>query len=269
MKLIRHLSANGPAYAALQPDGSALRVTGTLVDGFTLTDQPVEAGLLLAPVEPVTIMGIGLNYRRHADELGRVVLERPMLFMKSVNTVQRPGAPIEVPCTLPSHEVDYEGELAVVIGTRCKNVTRADALAHVFGYTVANDITARDWQFKLGGGQFCQGKSFDTFCPLGPVLITADELPDPSALGLRTYVNGELRQDGNTRDMLFDVPALIAFLSASKTLLPGTIILTGTPEGVGHTSRPPVYLKAGDTIRVEIEKIGVLTNPVINETAAR
>lgn len=267
MKIIRHMTSFGPACAALQSDGSARLITGSLAEGFNLTDRIVIPGPLLAPLEPSQILGIGLNYRKHAEELGRGVLERPLLFMKSLNTVQHPDGPIEIPRTLSSDEIDYEGELAVVIGTRCKNATRATALSHVFGYTIANDISARDWQFKLGGGQFCQGKGFDTFCPLGPFLLTADELPDPSALGLRTYVNGMLRQDGNTRDMLFDVPALIEFLSASKTLLPGTVILTGTPEGVGHSLRPPVYLVAGDKISVEIDKLGMLTNMVVNETA--
>ncbi|MEY4488783.1 MAG: hypothetical protein RIQ79_1291 [Verrucomicrobiota bacterium] len=265
MKIIRHLSASGPAYAVLQPDGTALAATGALLDGLHVTEEKITPGPLLAPLEPSTILGIGLNYRKHAEELGRDVLNRPLLFLKSLNTVQHPGGVIELPRTLASEAVDYEGELAVVIGKACKNATRENALDYVLGYMIANDISARDWQFKLGGGQFCQGKSFDTFCPLGPFLLTKDELPDPATLRLRTTVNGVLRQDGHTRDMLFDVPALIEFLSASKTLLPGTVILTGTPDGVGHSLKPPVYLKAGDTVSVEIEHLGVLTNTVVEE----
>jgi len=268
MKIIRHLSVTGPAHAVLQSDGTARVATGSLLEGLHVTAETVTPGPLLAPVEPTTILGIGLNYRKHAEELGRDVLSRPLLFIKSLNTVQHPGGVIELPRTLASEAVDYEGELAVVIGKSCKNATRANALDFVFGYTIANDISARDWQFKLGGGQFCQGKSFDTFCPLGPFLLTKDELPDPATLRLRTTVNGEPRQDGHTRDMLFDVPALIEFLSASKTLLPGTVILTGTPDGVGHSLKPSVYLKAGDTISVEIERLGVLTNTVIDEPMA-
>lgn len=268
MKIIRHLTDAGPAFAILLPDGTARAATGTLFSGLHITDQTVTPGPLLAPLEPTTILGIGLNYRKHADELGRDVLKHPLLFLKNLATVQHPGGAIELPRTLASDAVDYEGELAVVIGKACKNATRANALDFVFGYTIANDISARDWQFKLGGGQFCQGKSFDTFCPLGPFLLTKDELPDPSDLRLRTTVNGELRQDGHTRDMLFDVPALIVFLSASKTLLPGTVILTGTPDGVGYSLKPPVYMKAGDTISVEIENLGVLTNTVIDEPHA-
>ena len=265
MKLIRFRTVSSVAYAAIQKDGTALLVTGSLATGFLQTTETVVPGELLTPIEPTAILGIGLNYRKHAEELGRAVLERPLLFMKSLNTLQHPGGVIELPRTLPSDAVDYEGELAVIIGKPCKNATRANALDYVFGYTVANDISARDWQFKLGGGQFCQGKSFDTFCPLGPCLVTADEIPDPSVLVLRTTVNGELRQSGSTSAMLFDVPALIEFLSASKTLLPGTVILTGTPEGVGHSLTPPAYLKAGDVLSVEIVGIGTLTNTVINE----
>jgi 2-keto-4-pentenoate hydratase/2-oxohepta-3-ene-1,7-dioic acid hydratase in catechol pathway len=179
--------------------------------------------------------------------------------------VQNPGDPIEIAVKLASHETDYECELAVVIGRRCKNVSRAHALDYVLGYTCANDVSARDWQIKWGGSQFSQGKSFDTFCPLGPVLVTRDEIPHPNQLRIKTVLNGEVMQDWSTDDMVFDVPTLIEFLSGSKTLLPGTVILTGTPHGVGFARKPPVYLKAGDTVSIEIEKIGTLTNPVINE----
>jgi 2-keto-4-pentenoate hydratase/2-oxohepta-3-ene-1,7-dioic acid hydratase in catechol pathway len=267
MRIIRHLAASVPAYAALQPDGSAREVLGAPFGPFVATDRAVRPGKLLAPVSPVNILAIGLNYRRHAEEGGRGVPERPMLFIKSTNSLQNPGDPIELPRRLPSHEVDFECELAVVIGSACKNATRASALDHVLGYTAANDVSARDWQFKLNGGQFCQGKSFDTFCPLGPVLVTRDELPNPNGLRIRTVLNGQAMQDWSTSDMVFDVPALIEFLSGSKTLLPGTVILTGTPQGVGHARKPPVYLKAGDTVTVEIEGIGSLTNPVIDEPA--
>jgi 2-keto-4-pentenoate hydratase/2-oxohepta-3-ene-1,7-dioic acid hydratase in catechol pathway len=153
-----------------------------------------------------------------------------------------------------------------VIGKKCKNATRANALDFVLGYTCANDVSARDWQNRLGGGQFCQGKSFDTFCPLGPVLVTRDEIPNPNNLKIRTILNGQAMQDWNTNDMVFDVPALIEFLSGSKTLLPGTVILTGTPHGVGFARKPPVFLKAGDRVTIEIEGIGALTNQVVDET---
>jgi 2-keto-4-pentenoate hydratase/2-oxohepta-3-ene-1,7-dioic acid hydratase in catechol pathway len=265
MKIIRHLTSRGPAYAALSTDGTAHEIEGDLFDDYLLTDRVVSVGTLLSPVPAGAIFGVGLNYQKHADELGRVVQTHPLIFIKSPNALQHPGAPVELPRTLPSHAVDYEGELAVIIGRACKNVSKAEALDYVLGYTCANDVSARDWQFVLGGGQFCQGKSFDTFCPLGPVLVTPDELPYPGNLRVITRVNGELRQDGNTCQMIFDVAELISFLSSSKTLLPGTIILTGSPDGVGHTLKPPVYLQAGDVVSVEIEQIGVLTSPVIDE----
>ena len=265
MRIIRHLSPGGPAYAALQPDGSAREIEGDLFGEHRVTGRAVRPGKLLAPLVPVNILAIGLNYARHAEEGGRGVPERPILFLKSTSSVQNPGDPIELPVKLASREVDYECELAVVIGKRCKNATRAGALDHVFGYTCANDVSARDWQNRLGGGQFCQGKSFDTFCPLGPVLVTRDEIPEPNDLRIRTILNGQVMQDWTTKDMIFGVAALIEFLSGSKTLLPGTVILTGTPHGVGFARRPPVYLKPGDTVSIEIEKIGTLTNPVANE----
>jgi 2-keto-4-pentenoate hydratase/2-oxohepta-3-ene-1,7-dioic acid hydratase in catechol pathway len=266
MKIIRHFGSAGPAYAALQEDGSAREITGDLFGSFRAMDRVIKPGKLLAPFAPVNILAIGLNYRKHAEEGGKGVPERPMLFLKGTNTVQNPGDPIELPRKLASHEVDYECELAVVIGKKCKNATRANALDFVLGYTCANDVSARDWQNRLGGGQFCQGKSFDTFCPLGPVLVTRDEIPNPNDLKIRTILNGQAMQDWNTNDMVFDVPALIEFLSGSKTLLPGTVILTGTPHGVGFARKPPVFLKAGDNITIEIEKIGALTNPVVDET---
>ncbi len=265
MKIIRHLTPAGPAYAALQPDGTAREITGDLLGAFRVTDRPVTPGKLLAPVVPANILCIGLNYKKHAAESNSPLPAHPVLFLKGTASLQNPGDPIEIPEKLPSTRVDYECELAVVIGRRCKNVSRAQALEYVLGYTCGNDVSARDWQRDGGGGQWCQGKGFDTFCPLGPVLVTPDEIPNPNALRIRTILNGETMQDWNTDDMIFDVPAIIEFLSASKTLLPGTVILTGTPHGVGFARKPPVWLKAGDTVSIEIEKIGTLTNPVINE----
>lgn len=269
MKLIRHLTSSGPAYASLQPDGTALALEGDPFSpgGLRPTGRVVALGERLAPIIPNNIIGIGLNYRAHATEMGRPLPTFPMIFVKTTNVVQDPGGPIVLPRSAnASHEVDYECELAVVIGRAAKNVPRERALDYVLGYTAANDVSARDWQFKWGGGQFCQGKGFDTFCPLGPVLVTADEIPDPGKLDIRTIVNGEIRQNSNTSDLIFDVPALIAFLSASKTLLPGTVILTGTPGGVGAAFNPPRFLQPGDTVTVELERIGALTNPVVAET---
>jgi 2-keto-4-pentenoate hydratase/2-oxohepta-3-ene-1,7-dioic acid hydratase in catechol pathway len=155
--------------------------------------------------------------------------------------------------------------LAVVIGKECKNVTADDALDYVLGYSCANDVSARDWQLKFGGGQWLRGKAFDTFCPLGPVLTTADEIPDPNDLEIKTTLNGDVVQDWNTSDMIFSVRQLVSFLSGSTTLAPGTVILTGTPHGVGMAAKPPRWLRPGDRVTVEIERIGKLTNPVVLE----
>ncbi len=265
MKIIRHLTPTGPAYAALQSDGSAREITGDLYGDFHVTDRVVKPGKLLAPVAPTIILCIGLNYKKHAAESGNQPPKHPVLFIKNTASLQNPGDPIELPVKLPSTKVDYECELAVVIGKRCKNVSKADALNYVLGYTCGNDVSARDWQRDFGGGQWCQAKAFDTFCPLGPVLVLKDEIPNPNTLRIRTILNGQTMQDWNTDDMIFDVPTLIEFLSGSKTLLPGTVIMTGTPHGVGFARNPPVWLKAGDTVTIDIEKIGALTNPVINE----
>ena len=265
MHLIRHLTQAGPAYAALQPDGSGRVIAGDIFGDFQVTEESITPGKRLAPLQPVNILCIGLNYARHAAEGGKPPPERPVLFIKNTAAVQNPGDPIELPRRQPSTMVDYECELAVVIGRRCKNVTKAQALDYVLGYTCANDVSARDWQRSLGGGQWCHAKSFDTFCPLGPVLVTRDEIPQPNNLRIKTVLNGQTMQDWTTADMVFDVPTLIEFLSASKTLLPGTVILTGTPHGVGFARTPPVWLKAGDTVSIEIEQIGTLTSPVVDE----
>ena len=265
MKLIRQLTPAGPAYAALQPDGSARAVEGDLLGEWRVTDKTVILGQRLAPIAPATIICIGLNYAKHAAEGGKPPPERPVWFMKLPGAVQNPGDPIRLPAKQPSAKVDYEAELAIVLGKECRNATRATALDFVLGYTCANDVSARDWQRDWGGGQWNHAKSFDTFCPLGPVLVTKDEIPQPNALRLRSILNGTVMQDSSTADMIFGVLAIIEFLSADKTLPAGTLILTGTPEGVGFARTPPVWLKPGDTIAVEIEGIGTLTNPVVDE----
>jgi len=266
MKIIRYQDSRGNiGHGALQTDGTALKLAGNIFESPKLTGEKADVAKLLAPVEPATIICIGLNYRRHAQETNAKIPEFPVVFFKGLNTLQHPGEPILLPTHLKSNEVDYECELAIVIGKRGKNVSRAKALEYVLGYTCANDVSARDWQKNGGGGQWCRGKSFDTFCPLGPCLVTTDEIPNPNALKIRTVVSGEVLQDWNTNDMIFDVPTLIEFLSGSTTLLPGTVILTGTPHGVGMARTPPRWLRAGDSVSIEIEKIGTLTNPVLSE----
>ena len=267
MRIIRYLDPEGRThYGTEDAAGERKRIEGDIFGAYSVTGDRAEVAKLLAPVAPTQILCIGLNYKQHAAEVGAKSLpERPILFMKSLNTLQHPGDPILIPTHAASHEVDYECELAVVIGKPCRNVSREKALDYVLGYTCANDVSARDWQIKWGSGQWCRGKSFDTFAPLGPVLVTADEIPDPNNLGIRTIVNGEKVQDWTTGDMIFDVAALIEFLSGSSTLLPGTVILTGTPHGVGMGFNPQRWLKAGDTVTIEIDGIGALTNPVLDE----
>lgn len=267
MKIIRYQDSQGHiAYASLRPDGTATQIKGDIFGAYEVTPAPAQVAKLLAPVSPVNVLCIGLNYRKHAEEGGKPVGPHPVLFMKSTSTLQNPGDPIILPTHLASHEVDYECELAVVIGKRCKNVSKEKALDYVLGYTCANDVSARDWQIKWGGSQWCRGKTFDTFLPLGPSLVLKDEIPDPAALKIRTILNGQVMQDWHCDDMIFDVPTLIAFLSGSTTLLPGTVIITGTPHGVGFARKPPVFLKPGDSVTIEIDRIGALTNPVIAET---
>jgi len=269
MKLVRFVNDRDETeYGRLHGDGSITAIEGDLLGEYQDSGRKVSVHKLLAPLVPVDILCIGLNYRRHAAEGNATVPEYPVLFMKSVGTVQNPGDPILLPTHLPSHEVDYECELAVVIGRECKNVSRGKAIDYVLGYTCANDVSARDWQRCGGGGQWCRGKSFDTFAPLGPCLVTTDEIPDPNQLRIRTLVNDETMQDWTTSDMIFDVPALIEFLSGSTRLLPGTVIFTGTPHGVGFARKPPVFLQDGDTVTIEIEKIGLLSNPVRRESGA-
>lgn len=267
MHVIRYLDSHGRAhFGAEQPDGSALRLDGDIYAAPRVTSERADIAKLLAPIVPTQILCIGLNYRQHAAETGAKPPERPILFVKGINTLAHPGDAIEIPQHLASTEVDYECELAVVIGKPCKNVSRARALDYVLGYTCANDVSARDHQIKLGGGQWCRGKFFDTFAPLGPRLVTADEIANPNALRISTTLNGQRVQDSTTADMIFDVPALIEYLSGSTTLVPGTVILTGTPQGVGMAAKPtPRWLRPGDSVTIEIEKIGALTNSVALE----
>ena len=266
MKIIRYSDSNNAIHhAAQRPDCSYERLASSIYEAIQPTGETADVQKLLAPVTPAFIACIGLNYRRHAEETKGTIPEYPVLFVKGPNTVQNPGDPIILPRHLQSDSVDYECELAVVIGRKCKNVSREQALDYVLGYTCANDVSARDWQIRKGGGQWCRGKTFDTFAPLGPCLVTPDEIPNPNALGIRTILNGEAVQDWNTNDMIFDVPTLIEFLSGSSTLYPGTVILTGTPHGVGMARRPRLYLKPGDTVTIEIDGIGALTNPVVEE----
>ncbi|MFA7237544.1 MAG: fumarylacetoacetate hydrolase family protein [Phycisphaeraceae bacterium] len=242
------------------------------------TGEHVTIQKLLCPIIPTAIYCIGLNYRKHAEETGAELPRWPVLFMKNPGAINHPGDPIVLPACSTGPEVDYECELAVVIGRAAKNVPESRALDYVLGYTVANDVSARRWQKHSGGGQWVRGKSFDSFCPFGPAIVTstprqsesssavlgslADYIPDPQSLALRTTLNGDIMQDANTNDMIFTVAQLIAELSKDMTLLAGSILLTGTPSGVGVARNPPVFLQPGDTVTCSIQGLGELTNPV-------
>lgn len=215
---------------------------------------------VLTPLaNPSKILAVGLNYADHARESGVAAPEAPVFFAKLPNTLTGPGEPI-VFRAADSTQVDYEAELAVVIGRRARDVPVADALEVVLGYTVANDISARDAQFA--DGQWIRGKSFDSFCPLGPQIVTADEIGDVQSLRIACRVNGQTLQDGTTKEMIHGVAAIVSYASRFLTLEPGDLVLTGTPPGVGFARTPAVFLQDGDTVEVEIEGLGVLRNPV-------
>jgi 2-keto-4-pentenoate hydratase/2-oxohepta-3-ene-1,7-dioic acid hydratase in catechol pathway len=222
---------------------------------------PLEAVVLRAPVpKPGKIIAVGLNYRDHSMEAGAKELPKtPIIFAKFTTSICGPGDSIVIPVGNP--QVDYEGELAVVIGRKAKGIAAANALQYVAGYMALNDVSARAWQF--GDKQWVRGKSCDTFCPIGPYLTTRDDVPDPHSLGIFARVNGATLQDSNTSKMIFRIPELIEFISASITLEPGDIIATGTPEGVGVFRKPPIFLKPGDVVEIEIQNLGVLRNPVV------
>ena len=267
MKIIRFLdTSNRVVYGREHPDGTITRLDGENLKELKDSGQKIQVKKLLTPVTPAAILCIGLNYRQHAAEAGAEIPRYPVLFMKNPGSVCHPQDPILLPksCVDPP-QVDYEGELAVVIGKPAKNVSESEALDYVIGYTIGNDVSARRWQKHAGGGQWNRGKSFDTFCPLGPRIVTSDELTDPQNLELKSFVNGKVMQNTHTGDMIFPVTQVVSYLSESTTLLPGTIIMTGTPGGVGYKRTPPVYLQPGDTVEVSIDRIGRLTNRVALE----
>jgi len=264
MRIARFQDTEGQVHYGIDRGNPELEVLeGDLYAGLRPTGRIAVQAQRLAPLVPANIFCIGLNYRAHAAETGAKLPESPVVFMKPSSALADPDSEIRLPaCCTRGPEVDYEAELAVVIGKAARNVEPGRALEHVLGYCCANDVSARRWQKHGGGGQWVRGKSFDTFCPLGPVLVTPEEIPDPQALRVRAWLNGEAMQDGNTADMIFGVADLISFLSQDTTLLPGTLILTGTPAGVGFARTPPVFLAPGDEIVVEIEGIGRLSNQV-------
>ncbi|MEW6673292.1 MAG: fumarylacetoacetate hydrolase family protein [Thermodesulfobacteriota bacterium] len=265
MRIIRFFDENDQiCYGQNFREGIADLLEGNLFEGLKDSRRKVRIKKLLTPLEPKTILCIGLNYRQHAEETGFKIPQYPALFMKNPATLAHPDDPVVIPAScMEPLQVDYEVELAVVIGKSAKNVSTQTALQYVFGYTIANDISARRWQAHAGSGQWVRGKSFDTFCPLGPTLVTSDEIPDPQSVQLKCLLNGDTMQDANTSDMIFPVAELVSYLSTDMTLLPGTVILTGTPSGVGYTRNPSVYLKPGDMLESVIEGVGTLCNPIV------
>lgn len=274
MKLVRYEDETGRKLGVVKGDGvieltRRLPVGDNMVDlikqwsdhksavqkiaNETSADAPLSDVHLLAPVgRPGKVMAIGLNYADHIRETGQKMPPHQIWFTKAVTSINGPYDPIELP--IASEQVDYEAELVVVIGKRCKHVPKARAAEVVFGYCAGNDVSVRDWQLQTP--QWVLGKSFDTHAPIGPWIVTADELGNPHSMGIRCFVNGERRQNSNTENLVFDVYDQIAHLSRAMTLEPGDLIFTGTPGGVGLAMRPPQWLKAGDKVRVEIDRIG-------------
>lgn len=262
MRLVRIQTGAGPAWACEAEDGFR-RVTWH--NGEPSATSEFVEGELLAPVDPPAIIAIGLNYRSHAMETGAQIPQFPVVFNKGLNALSGPTADIVLPRHLRSDKVDFECELAFVIKRDAKNVSRAQAMDYVLGFTAANDVSARDWQKEWGGGQWGRAKSFDSFCPVGPCLVTLDEIPNYDNLRITTHIDGVLMQDGRTNDLIFDIATLVEFLSGSTTVLAGTLVLTGTPHGVGMARKPPLWLQPGNLVEVEIEGIGTLRNQVVEE----
>lgn len=230
------------------------------VQSATVTYDPAEVKHLSVIPDPQKIICLGLNYRDHAIESGMEIPAEPVLFSKYPSALIGHGDTIKLPAV--SSQVDYEAEMVIVVGQRAKHVSEANALNYVAGYAVGHDVSARDWQLNKPGKQWMAGKTFDTFAPVGPVLVTKDEVPDSSNLGIRLRLNGETMQDSNTKQLIFDVAYTIAYLSKIVTLEPGDLIFTGTPPGVGMARKPQVWLKPGDRVEVEIDGLGVLSNLV-------
>jgi 2-keto-4-pentenoate hydratase/2-oxohepta-3-ene-1,7-dioic acid hydratase in catechol pathway len=282
MRLVTYKHGESELVGAIAPGGDVIDITvaglpTTMIELLALPDGieaarkfcesanvtlPISEVQLRAPVpRPGKVLAIGLNYRDHAEESGQPIPQRPVVFAKANTCIVGPGDAILMPRV--SRAVDWEAELCFVIGKRARYVKAADAAPYIAGYTIGNDVSVRDWQFH--SPTWMMGKSFDTHGPFGPWLVTADEVGDPHALDIRTWVNGELRQQSNTRHLIHDCFALVELLSTVCTLEPGDVVATGTPSGVGMLMDPPRLLRAGDVVRVEIERIGAIENRVVDE----
>lgn len=261
MKVVRVLTTSGKTvWGSLGEDGTVQEIEGDLFVEYTVTNRLVEVSKWLAPVTPPNVFCIGANYRKHIEESNGKIPSEPAIFLKPTTAVCGPEDSIRLPASAPN-EVDYEAELAIVIGKKARNVSPESFSEYVLGYCCANDVSARDCQLRIDL-QWARGKGFDTFCPLGP-FINTDVSPD--SLRIRSFLNGQVMQDSSSADMVFSPSAIVSYLSRQFTLLPGTVILTGTPEGVGMARKPPVFLRPGDTITVEIEHLGSLPSTVVGE----
>jgi 2-keto-4-pentenoate hydratase/2-oxohepta-3-ene-1,7-dioic acid hydratase in catechol pathway len=285
MRLVTYVSAGGPRVAGVrggefvdlaQADPSlpstlkgllaagpaALRrAAAAIASGAGFSSAGVA---LLAPIpDPEKVICIGLNYADHAAESGAAIPTEPVVFNKFPTAVQAPGGPIVLPKC--SDQVDYEAELVVIIGTGGRHIPVEKALEHVAGYACGHDVSARDWQLRKPGGQWLLGKTFDTFAPFGPALVTADEVGDAGSLRIALRVDGQTLQDSNTRQLIFRIDQLVSYVSGVCTLKPGDVIFTGTPPGVGAARKPPIFLRPGNRVEVEIERLGILENPVVGE----
>jgi 2-keto-4-pentenoate hydratase/2-oxohepta-3-ene-1,7-dioic acid hydratase in catechol pathway len=250
---VRELLEQGP---------SALKAAAEAARDPKAVKHPAAGTRLLAPIpDPHKIVCIGLNYKDHAAEGGVPIPREPVLFSKYATALIGNGENIVLPAV--SKKVDYEAELVIVVGKRGRHLQAASAAEYAAGYTIGHDVSARDWQLEKDGKQWMVGKTFDTFAPCGPQLVTADEVPNPHALPIRLRLNGATMQNSNTQQMIFNVGYLLAYLSQVFTLEPGDLIYTGTPPGVGFARKPPVFLKGGDVVEVEIEGLGTLRNPVV------
>ncbi len=237
------------------------RASAALTGGATRYN-PASAEFLAPVPDPGKVLCLGMNYRDHAAEIGAEPPNEPVLFAKFASSLIGPGQAIVLPPE--SAEVDYEAELVAVIGRGGRRIPRARAREHIAGYAIGHDVSARDWQLRKPGRQWLAGKSFDTFAPVGPDLVTADEVGDPGDLGIRLRLNGRTLQDSSTREWIFGLDEVIAYASTVATLEPGDLIFTGTPPGVGMARTPPIWLKAGDVVEVEIDGLGILRNPVVS-----
>lgn len=285
MRLVTYQSASGPRVAGIR-DGQYVDLAQTdptlpstlkelLAAGPTALERARQAiatgqafsaeGIqLLAPIpNPEKVICIGLNYADHAAESGAAIPNEPVVFNKFPTAVSAPGAPIVLPKV--TEKVDYEAELVVVIGVGGRHIPVEQAYSHVAGYTCGHDVSARDWQLQKPGGQWLLGKTFDTFAPFGPALVTSDEVSDPGNLNIALRIDGVTLQNSNTRQLIFSIDQLISYVSGVCTLKPGDVIFTGTPPGVGAARKPPIFLRPGNRVEVEIEGLGVLENPVVAE----